>query len=170
MADVDGERGRDRVAEAVGDRNSKRDAWTRAPVQRVRKQVRQERRQDVLHRGVLVDVADDTQRLELPDLVGTGNRSAEDDDARSMVELSNGLQKCDAVTLWKPQIEDDQVEAGAICTNLREEFLARLRGHGAVTGRFDGRLETIAHERGIVGDQHGSPGEPSLSGHRKFYR
>ena len=43
-------------------------------------------------------------------------------------------------------------------------------GHGAVTGRFDGRLEPIAHERGIVGDQHGSPGEPSRGGHRKFYR
>ena len=31
-------------------------------------------------------------------------------------------------------------------------------------------LIRFAHERGIVGDQHGSPREPSLSGHRKFYR
>ena len=152
MADVDGQRGGNRVAEAVGDRNAERDAWARSPVRRIREQVRQKRRQYVLYRGVFVDVTDHTQRVELSDLVGAGNRSTEDDDACSMVELSNGLQKCDAVALGKPQIEDDQVEAGGIGANLREEFLARLRGDGAVTGGFDGRLEAIAHERGIVGD------------------
>ena len=36
----------------------------------------------MLDRCVLVDVADDTQRLELPHLVGAGDRPAEDDDAR----------------------------------------------------------------------------------------
>ena len=51
--------------------------------------------------------------------------------------------------------------ASAIRANLREQFLARLRGHGAVAGRFDGRLETVADERGVVGDQHCFAGDQS---------
>ena len=132
--------------------------------------MRQERRQYVLHRRVLVDVADDAEALELSHLVRAGNRSAEDDDAGSMVELSKGLQKCDAVTVRKTQIEDDQVESRGIGANLRQQFLARLRCYGAVTARFDGRFEPIAHERGVVGNEHRSPREAGRRGHRKFYR
>ena len=114
MADVDGQGRRDRVAETVGDWYPKRDARTRAPVYAVWKQVRKERRQDVLDGRVLVDVADDTNRLELTHLIGVRDRSAEDDDSRSMVELPNRLQKHDTVALRDAQIEDDQVDAGTL--------------------------------------------------------
>ena len=96
---------------AVGDRYAERDAWARSPVRRFGKQVRQERGQDVLDGRVLVDVADDAQGLELTHLIGAGDRPAEDDDARAMVELANGLEQRDTVALRDAQIEDDQVDS-----------------------------------------------------------
>src|SRR4030095_15938847 len=68
-ADVDRQGRRDRVAETVRDRYAQGDTWARTPVRCVRKQVRQERREYVLDRCVLVDVAHDTQSLELAYLI-----------------------------------------------------------------------------------------------------
>ena len=46
------------------------DARAAAAVEAVGEQVRRERRQDVLHRAVFVDVSGDAERGELADFVG----------------------------------------------------------------------------------------------------
>ena len=72
----------DRVADAVGDRDAEHDARARAAIVVLGKQMRRERRHDVLHRGVLVDVAGDAERGQVAHLVGVGDGAAEDDDRR----------------------------------------------------------------------------------------
>ena len=115
---------------------------------------------------VLVHVADHTQGVELAHLIGACDRPAEHHDRRAMVELANGLKEHDPVALRDAKIDDDQVDPRDIGSNLCQQLLARLRRHGLVAGSLDRRLEPVAHECGIVGDQHGSPGEPSRGGHR----
>ena len=81
-ADVQRDGGGDRVAEAVRDRNAKNHARAGAPVEIAGEKMRGQRRQDVLQRGVLVDVAGDVQRRKLADLAGIRDRAAEDDNGR----------------------------------------------------------------------------------------
>ena len=71
------------------DRDAEHDARAAAAVEVVGEQVRRERRQDVLHRAVLVDVAGDAERRQLAHFVGAGDRAAEDQDRQPpVVELA----------------------------------------------------------------------------------
>ena len=78
LAQVERQRRGDGVAEPVGDRDPEHHPRAAAAVEVVGKEVRRERRQDVLHRAVFVDVAGDAQRRQLAHLVGGGDRAAED--------------------------------------------------------------------------------------------
>ncbi len=60
LAQVQRQRRGDRVAEPIGDRDAEHDARAAAAVEVVGEEVRRQRRQDVLHRAVFVDVAGDT--------------------------------------------------------------------------------------------------------------
>ena len=111
VAQIQRQRRGDRVAEAVLDRDAEHDARAAAAVEVVGEQVRRERRQDVLHRAVLVDVAGDAERGELAHFVGAGDRAAEDQNRQpAVVELADRAHQLDARRVRQPQIEDDQID------------------------------------------------------------
>src|SRR5262245_14218947 len=70
VAEVERQRRRDRVAEPVLNRNTEHDARTVPSVEIIGKEVRRQRRQDVLHRAVFVDVTRYAQVGELSHFVG----------------------------------------------------------------------------------------------------
>ena len=118
LAEVEREHGRDGVAEPVRHRDAEHDARAGPAVEVVGEQVRRERRQDVLRRAVLVDVAGDAERRQLPDLFGAADRPAEDEDGQAAaVEFADGAHQLDAGREREPQVEHEEVdlrEVGAV--------------------------------------------------------
>ena len=154
-ADVQRDSGGDRVAEAVRDRNAKNHARAGTPVEIAGEQMRGQRGQDVLQRGVLVDVAGDVQRRKLADLAGIRDRAAEDDNGRLLgIDVAKCAHEADAVGLWQTEIDHDQVNLGEIRFDARDELVAAGNGDGLVPRRFEHRLEAVAHECGVVRDDH----------------
>src|SRR5215207_686954 len=80
LAQVQGECRRDSIAKAVGDRNTEHDARAAAAVEVIGEQMGGQRREDVLHRAVLVHVPGDAERGEIAHLSGGGDRAAEHQD------------------------------------------------------------------------------------------
>ena len=79
------------------DRDAEHDARAAAAVEVVGEQVRRQRRQDVLHGAVLVDVAGDAERRELAHFVGARDRAAEDQDRQpAVVQLADRPDQLDA--------------------------------------------------------------------------
>ena len=106
VTEVERQRRGDGVAEPVLDRDAEHDPRAAAAVEVVGKQVRRERRQDVLHGAVLVDVAGDAERGELAHFVGARDRAAEDQDRQpAVVELADRSDQIDARRVRQPQIE-----------------------------------------------------------------
>src|SRR5688572_6430931 len=68
------------VAEPVCDRNTQDDARTATTIEVVGEQMRRERRENVLHGAVFVDVARDSKRGKLAYLFGARDRAAENED------------------------------------------------------------------------------------------
>jgi hypothetical protein len=115
--------------------------------------VRRERRQDVLHGAVLVDIAGNTERREFAHLVRRGDRAAEDQDGQpSAVKLPDGADEIDAARMRQPQIEDDQVQPIEIRPDARQQLRGALDGQRLVSRAEERRREPVAHERGVVGD------------------
>ena len=147
--------GGDRVAESVRDRNAKNHARAGTAVEIAGEQMRGQRRQDVLQRGVLVDVAGDVQRGKLADLAGIRDRAAEDDDGRLLgIDIAKCAHEADAVGLRQTEIDHDQVNLGEIRFDARDELVAAGNGDGPMPRRFEHRLEAVAHECGVVRDDH----------------
>jgi hypothetical protein len=80
VTQVQRERGCDGVAEPVLNRDAKDHTGAAPPVEVVREEMRRQRRQNVLHRAVLVDVPGYAQRGEFLHLFGACDRAAEDQD------------------------------------------------------------------------------------------
>ena len=103
--------------------NAEHDARAAAAVEVVGKQVRRERRQDVLHGAVLVDVAGDAERRELAHFVGAGDRAAEDQDRQPpVVELADRPDQIDARRVRQPQVEDDEIDLVEIGADARQQL------------------------------------------------
>src|SRR6185436_3523765 len=112
-ADVERDGGGNRVAQAVGDRNAEDDARARTTVDLAGEQMRRERRQDVLERGVLVDVAADVQRGELLHFAGVGDRAAEHDDRRFPgIDTAQRAYEVHAVAVRQPQVHHHEIDVG----------------------------------------------------------
>ena len=124
-----------------------------APVEGVGKQVRRNRRQDVLDRAVLVEVAGHAERRQLAHLVDARHRAAEDQDREMpLIELADSSHQLDAGGMRHPQIEHDQIELGEVGAHVREQLRHALDDHGAVSCRIERGHEPITHERRVGGD------------------
>ena len=137
FAEVQRQRRGNGVAEPVGDRDAEHDARAAAAVEVVGEEMRRERRQDVLDGAVLVDVAGHAERGQIADLLGVGDRAAEDQDRQPPADRSCGWCAPD-----------------------------RRRRHGAAAGRArSGRSREVRPDTGqqLRGALHRQRGWPALS-------
>ena len=153
LAQIQRQRRGDRVAEPVGDRDAEDDARAAAAVEVVGEEVRRQRRQDVLHGAVLVDVAGHAERRQLAHFVGVGDGAAEHQDRQlAVIELADRADQLDAAGMRQPQIQDDQVDPLEIAADAREQFRRALDGQRGVPGSEQSRGEAVTDERRVVGD------------------
>jgi hypothetical protein len=156
VAEVQREGRRDGVAEPVLDRDAERDAWTAAPIEVVGEEVWSERRENVLHGAVLVDISGHAQSGQLANFLRTGDRAAEDENRQpSLVEFAQRPHQADARRVGQPQVEHDQVDVRLIRAYAGEEIAHRLDRHRMVARALERRPEAVAHERRVVGDDDG---------------
>ncbi len=169
QADVHGDGRRDGVGDPVGHRNRQADARAEPPLVVFGEEMRRERRQDVLHRGVLVEVAGHTQRGQVADLHGVGDGAAEDDDGRGGGH--RGAERTHhpgADSLGQTQVERHKVEPVAHAPDDRGQLGPRPGPQRLVTGFLQRPREAVADERRVVGDDdclhghHGRCGHPLL--------
>ena len=166
LAEIQRQRRRDRVAEAVGDGNPEDDARAAAAVEIIREQVGRQGRQDVLNRAVFVHVAGDPQRGELFDLLRAGDRAAEHQDRQPpFVELANRTDQVHTPGVRQPEIQYDEVDAIAIGPYAGEQLGGALDGQGGMTRPQKGGGEPVAHERGVVRHDDGLDGGHRCSRH-----
>ena len=143
VTEVERQRRGDRVAEPVLNRDAEHDPRAAAAVEVVGKQVRRERRQDVLHGAVLVDVAGDAERGELAHFVGARDRAAEDQNRQPpFVELADRADQVDARRVRQPQIEDDQIDLCKIGADPRQQLGRALDRRSPCAPRSRPRHET----------------------------
>ena len=121
--------------------------------------MRRERRQDVLHGAVLVDVAGDPKRGEVAHLVGGGDRPAEDEDGQlPLIDLADGAHQLDAAGVRQPEIEYDQIDLREVGAYAGEQLRGALHRERGMTGAEEGRSEAVPHESGVVCDDDGLGG------------
>ena len=155
-ADVQRERSGDGVAESIRDGNAEHDARAAAAIEVVGKQVWRERRQNVLHRTVFVDVAGDAQRRQFAYFFGAGDRAAENENGQPpIVEPPDASHELDARGVRQPEVDDEEIDLRLIGAHAREQLGRALDGDGAMAGAFERGLETVADERSVVGNQDG---------------
>src|SRR6185503_5011295 len=156
VTEVERQRRRDRVAEPVLNRDAEDDARAAAAVEVVGEQVRRQRRQDVLHGAVLVDVAGDAERGQLAHFVGARDRAAEDQHRQApFVELADRANQVDARRVRQPQVDDDEINLCKIGADARQQLGRALDHDRLVPGALDRRAKAVAHERRVVGDHNG---------------
>jgi hypothetical protein len=110
----------------------------------------------VLHGAVLVDVAGDAERRQLAHLVGVRDRAAEDQDRQpSLIQLADRSHELHPGIVRQPQIQHDQIDVREIGEHARHQLGRALDDDRLVACVLDRRAESIAHERGIVGDDDG---------------
>ena len=158
-ADVQRQRGRDGVAEPVGDGNAEHDARASTAIEVVGKQMRRERRQNVLHRAVLIHVAGNAERGQLAHLFRARYRTAENQNRQApVVELADAADQVDPGGVRQAQVDDQQIELREVGPHAREQLGGAFHRHGAMAGALERALEAVAHERGVVGDENGLGG------------
>ena len=146
----------DCVAESVGNGNAEHDARAAASVEVVGKQMRRERRKDVLHRAVFVDVAGHAESRKRAHFLRCRDRAAEHQDRQTaVVELSNAADEIDASGVWEAKIDDQQIELSQVGADPCEQLGCALHGDGAMAGGLERGFEPVAHECRIVGDEYG---------------
>ena len=110
----------------------------------------------MLHGAVLVDVAGDAECRQLAHFVGAGHRAAEDENRQpALVHLADVADDVEAGRVGQPQIEDEQIELRQVDAHAREQFGGAFDGQGAMSGALDRRLEAVADERRVIGDEDG---------------
>src|SRR4029453_17773911 len=111
VTEVEGQRRGDGVAEAVLNRDAEHGPRAAAAVEVVGKQVRRQRRQDVLHGAVLVDVAGDAERRQFAHFLGVGDRAAENQHRQPpVVQLADRPYEIDTGSVRQPQVDDDEID------------------------------------------------------------
>ena len=129
--------------------------------------MRRERRQDVLHGAVLVDVAGDAQRRQVAHLVGGGDRAAEHEDRqlarrRACGSSARGRRRRQCGSRRSRTIRSMRARSAR---TRASSSAALLTVSARVPGAEQRRRETVAHERGVVGDDDGLVGCHSGSRH-----
>ena len=125
----------------------------------------------MLERGVLIYVARDVERRQLADLGGVRDRAAENQDRRLYrVELPQSPDQIDTLRLRKTQIDDDQVDPVQFRLHPRDELVPVRDRHSAVACPFECRLEAVANEGRIVGDDDDFGGDRCSGTHDSEYR
>src|SRR5580765_1929932 len=154
--EIQRERRRDRVAEAVSDRDAQDDSGAPTPVEAVGEEVRRKRRHDVLHRAVLVDVSDDAEPRQLAHFLGRRNRAAEDENAEAaLVDLPDRAHEIHARRVRQPEVERNEIDAIEIGAHACQQLHGAAYDNRPVPGVFERRLEAVAHEARVVGDHDG---------------
>ena len=122
--------------------------------------MRRQRRQDVLHGAVLVDVAGDAERRQLAHFVGARDRAAENQDRQPAVidlaDLAHDVRR--RYACGRRRSSDQQVELGRLGAHARQQFCRALDRERAMARALDRRLEAVANERRVVGDENGFRG------------
>ena len=156
MAEVQHQcRGKD-VAEPILNRYPEDDPGARASAEAVGKQVRRERREDVLHGAVLVDVAGNAERREIAHFVGVGDGAAENQNRQPpFVQRPERPDKLDAGRGRQVQVEHDEIDGRHVIANPREQLRPALHRHRVVAGAFERGAEAVADKRGVVSDDDG---------------
>jgi hypothetical protein len=129
-----------------------------------------QRGQHVLPGAVLVHVPCDAECRQLAHFRGIGDGAAEYDDGQAtLVDLPHVPHELGTGRVRQAQVEQDEVDSLEIrpqpCQQLgggpyRDRPVARI---------LERRLEPVAHERGVVGDEHGLCRARSGT-HRVLYR
>ena len=118
--------------------------------------MRRQRRQDVLHGAVFVDVAGDAERGEVAHFLGVPDRAAEHENRHPpVVDLPDRADQLHAAGMRQPQVEHEQIDAGRVGAHAGEQLCRALDGQRLVPGREERGREPVAHEGGIVGDNDG---------------
>ena len=100
--------------------------------------MRRERRKNVLHRAVFVDVAGDAERGELAHFFGAGDRAAEDQDRQPpFVELADAADEIDARRVGQPQVDDQEIELCEVGAHAGEQLGGALDRDGAMAGALE---------------------------------
>ena len=74
---------------------------------------------------------------------------------RPLVDPADAAHEIEARSIGQPQVQDDEIDAIEIGANTREELNRAANDDGAMPRLFEGRLKTVAHEAGVVGDKDG---------------
>src|SRR5688572_19100392 len=155
-ADVEGQRGGDGVAEPVGDWNAQHDARASASIEIIGKQMRRQRREDMLHRAVFIHITGHAKRAQLAHFLGACYRTAENQNRQApIVELADAADQVDPRRVRQTQVDDEQVELREVGAHASEQLGGAFDGDGAMAGAFEGALEALAYERGVVGNKNG---------------
>ncbi len=132
--------------------------------------MRRQRRQNVLARAVLVHIPGDAKRRKLPHFVSARDRAAEDDDGQlAFVEPPQTAHEFDPRGVRETKIEYHEVETLEIGADARQQLDGAAHGDGPVSGFFERRPESVAHEGRIVGDDD-RLGRARSRSHPRVYR
>ena len=71
--------------------------------------------------------------------------------------------------MGQPQVEHDEIDRVEIAAHAGQQLRRALDGDRLVAGALERRLEAVAHERGVVGDDDGL-GADRGTGHLRRYR
>lgn len=110
----------------------------------------------MLDGDVLVEISGDAERRQLSGVVSIGDAAGEHEDRQPpFVELADAPDQLGAGCVRHPQINHDQVQIVRIGAHVREQLGDRFDDHGAMPRGVERRLEAIAHERRVRGNEHG---------------
>ena len=170
VAEIQGQRGGDGVAKAILDRDAEDHPRAASPIEVVGKQVRRQRRQNVLRGAVLVHVTGHAQRAEIADLFGACDRTAEDQQRQPAgVQFPDRADQLDPGRVRQPEIEHDQIDAAGDRRARASADPPRCDRDRVVSRGLEGGLKAVPDVRRIVSDHHGL-GTDRRTGHVRRYR
>jgi hypothetical protein len=127
--------------------------------------VRRQGGNDVLNGAVLVDVARHAECAELAHLFGVCDGAAEDHDRRPKpLDAAKRADDRDALRLGQTKVEHHEVD-WLFLAGAEQQFGTGAHGGDDVPRRLERHPETVADERGVVGDEHRLHGDCRLTGH-----
>ena len=83
------------------------------------------------------------------------SRAAEDQDRQlSSVELANRADEIHSAGVREPKIEDNEIDPREVGAHASQQFDGALDGERRMARAEQRRRETVAHECGVVRDDH----------------
>ena len=156
MAEVQRQCRGEGVAEAILNRYPEDDPRARASAEAVGKQVRRERREDVLHGAVLVDVAGNAESREIAHFVGVGDGAAENQDrqppsSRALIDRTRSTPGAGGRRKSSTMRSMVATSSRTRASSSAPLFTATAR----VARAFERGAEPVADKRGVVSDDDG---------------